>query len=63
MAGEIDERGEAVVRGEVLGLGVAPGVLDRARRAGFRIRRVDQFPELELELTVFAAPRGMERGL
>lgn len=56
---EIDERGEAVVRGEVLGLGVAPGVLDRARKAGFRIRRVDQFPELELELTVFAAPRGM----
>ncbi|MDP3660534.1 S8 family serine peptidase [Phenylobacterium sp.] len=56
---EIDRRGEAVVRGEVLAVGASADALRKTRAAGFRVKRVDKLPEIDLELTVLGAPLGM----
>ena len=55
---EPDDRGQPVVRGEILALGVDPQALRRLRQAGFGIRSRERLPGLDLEAVVRGAPRG-----
>lgn len=56
---EPDDRGQPVVRGEILALGVDPQALRRLRQAGFGIRSRERLPGLDLEAVVLGAPRGL----
>ena len=56
---EPDDRGQPVVRGEILALGVDPQALRRLKQAGFGIRGRERLPGLGLEPIVLSAPRGL----
>jgi hypothetical protein len=56
---EADAEGRPVVRGEVIGIGVAPAVLARAKGAGFRIRSQETIAGLDIATAVLAPPRGL----
>ncbi|HXA39306.1 MAG TPA: S8 family serine peptidase [Phenylobacterium sp.] len=56
---EADDRGQPVVRGEALGLGVSDVALGRLREAGFTVRSADEIPGLSLRTVVLGVPRGL----
>jgi subtilisin family serine protease len=56
---EADDRGQPVVRGEVVALGVGPEALERLRQAGFTVRARDSLSSLGLESLTLGAPRGI----
>lgn len=56
---EPDAEGRPVVRGEVMALSVSAEALDRARKAGFRLRSRETIAGLDLATAVLAPPRGM----
>jgi hypothetical protein len=56
---EADPRGEPIVRGEILALSPAEGVMDRARGAGFLVAREQTLAAADLHVIVFTSPRGM----
>ena len=56
---EPDDRGQPVVRGEALGLGVSDDVLARLREAGFTVRSAEEIPGLGLRAVVLGVPRGL----
>jgi hypothetical protein len=56
---EADERGEPVVRGEVLAVTSSADAVARARQAGFDVRSREPLPGLGLESVVLGVPRGM----
>lgn len=56
---EADDRGQPVVRGEALGLGVSEAALARLRDAGFAVRSADDIPGLDLRTVVLGVPRGV----
>lgn len=56
---EADERGQPVVRGEVMALGASPEVLERLRQAGFTVRARDSLAALGLEMVTLGAPKGI----
>jgi len=60
-----DPAGELVVRAEVIGIDVTATALRRALDDGFLLRRVQQLPELALEVSVLQTPEGWSasRGL
>ena len=55
---EADDRGEPVVRGEILGLGVDAAALRRLRQAGFTVRSRETLAGLGVETVVLGVPRG-----
>jgi hypothetical protein len=55
---EADDRGQPVVRGEVLAVGLDRDTLDRLRQAGFSVRRQTRLDGLPIEATVLGPPRG-----
>src|SRR4051812_31344270 len=55
---EADDRGQPVVRGEVLALGLRPETLDRLRQAGFAVRSQSRLEGLPIEATILGLPRG-----
>ena len=55
---EADDRGQPVVRGEVLALAPDPAVLARLRQAGFSVRSQEDFGALGLKAYVLGLPRG-----
>jgi hypothetical protein len=56
---ESDDRGQPVVKGEALGLGVSEGALARLRDAGFAVRSAGEIAGLDLRTVVLGLPRGM----
>ncbi|HEX3364778.1 S8 family serine peptidase [Phenylobacterium sp.] len=56
---EADDRGQPVVRGEALGLGVSEAALARLRDAGFTVRSAGGIPGLGLRAVVLGVPRGV----
>lgn len=56
---EPDAEGRPVVRGEVMGVGISPEALARARKAGFRMRSHEVIDGLDLTAVVLAPPRGV----
>lgn len=57
---DIDERGQPVVRGEVLVVSPDPASLDAARAAGFTVLRTDTDAALGMALVALAPPRGVD---
>jgi subtilisin family serine protease len=53
------ERGDAIVRREVIAVAPSESVLAAARRAGFEIRDRERLDGLETDLVTLAAPEGM----
>lgn len=56
---EPDDQGRPVVRGEVVGLGIAPKAVDRAVDAGFSVRSRETIDGLGLLAITFRPPHGM----
>jgi len=56
---EADGQGRPVVRGEVMGLGVSPAAIERARGAGFGVRSQETIDGLDLVAVVLVPPRGL----
>lgn len=56
---ERDDRGQPVVRGEVLALAPAPATLEAAEREGFSVLRRETLDPLAVEVIVLSPPRGM----
>jgi subtilisin family serine protease len=56
---EADDRGQPVVRGEVLAVAPSPDALARAREAGFAARTTHGLDDLGLEIVAITAPRAM----
>ena len=56
---EADDRGQPVVRGEALGLGVSDAALARLREAGFTVRSAGEVAGLDLQAVVLGLPPGM----
>ncbi len=54
-----DERGEPVVRGEILALAPSPESLAAAERAGFSVLRREPLDALGLQVAALATPRGL----
>ena len=55
---EADDRGQPVVRGEVLAVGLSRDTLGRLRQAGFSVRSQSNLSGLAIEATVLGLPRG-----
>jgi hypothetical protein len=55
---EADDRGQPVVRGEVLAVGLRRETLERLRQAGFTARSQSRLDGLPIEATVLSLPRG-----
>ena len=60
-----DPRGELVVRAEVVALDITPLALEKAQKAGFRVLRTDELPDLGVKITILQTPEGTSaaRGL
>jgi subtilisin family serine protease len=55
---ERDPRGEAVVRGELLGVGVSAEAIERAKAAGFQVLRTTPLQGLDVNIVAFKPPSG-----
>lgn len=55
---DIDDQGDPVRRGEILGLGLGAGALARAKAAGFSITRTETMDGFGIVATVLIPPRG-----
>jgi subtilisin family serine protease len=56
---EADDRGEPVVRGEILAVAATPAALAQARGAGYRVRHETGLEGVGLDVSVLTAPRGL----
>ena len=56
---DIDDHGEAVVRGEVLAVSPSPQSLDIARRLGFQVARQETLDGLDVTLVTLTTPPGL----
>jgi len=56
---DVDEHGDAVVRGEVLAVSPTPQSLDIARKLGFEIARQETLDGLDVTLVTLTTPPGM----
>lgn len=56
---DVDERGRAVVRGEVLVADPSPDALAAATRAGFRVIRDERLEGLDVRVVALAPPSGL----
>jgi subtilisin family serine protease len=56
---DVDEQGDAVVRGEVLAVSPSPQSLDIARKLGFQVKRQETLDGLDVTLVTLATPPGM----
>jgi hypothetical protein len=56
---DVDDRGQAVVRGEVLAISPSAASLERLAAAGFSVARREGADGLGLELVVLTPPKGM----
>jgi len=56
---ELDDRGDPAVRGEVLGVDIAPSALAAARKAGFTLLADEQIEGLGIHSFRLAVPSGM----
>jgi len=56
---DVDEQGDAVVRGEVLVVSPSPQSLEIARKLGFQIARQESLDGLDVTLVTLATPPGM----
>jgi hypothetical protein len=56
---DVDEQGDAVVRGEVLAVSPGPQSLDIARKLGFQIARQETLDGLDVTLVTLTTPPGM----
>jgi hypothetical protein len=56
---EVDDRGDPVVRGEVLVLSPSPASLAAARAAGFALARQTSLDEVDVVIAVLTAPPGI----
>ena len=57
---DIDDRGDAVVRGAVIVLDPSPASLEIARRAGFALSEPEKLDGLDLAIVVLRAPGGLD---
>jgi subtilisin family serine protease len=56
---ELDDRGEAVVRGEILAVSPSPQSLEIARKAGFTVMRTETLEDVGISLVTLAPPPGV----
>lgn len=56
---EFDDRGDPAVRGEVIGVDIAPAAIEAARKAGFTVTRKDRIEDLGVGTVTLAVPQGM----
>jgi len=54
-----DNRGELVVRAEVVAIDITDSALAAAKKAGFDARRTQELPDLGVKITVLQTPDGM----
>ena len=62
---ERDNRGDLVIRAEVVGVDITDDALAKATTAGFKVLRTQELVELEVRITILQTPDGMSasRGL